>query len=153
MIAVLIGVGLLISWMKQTLFAYRPEDFLRSSISQSIKVSGQDYWTLFDTGERNSYVIPSVAQLLQISTMTRSFDVALRGKVKQTNVSVLLDAEVEGHPISTHALVVDSLGRDNIGKPIEILFGALAMKQWGIKPLPNEERLDLSRYPDQFVEF
>ena len=52
-----------------------------------------------------------------------------------------------------HALVVDEIGKDEEGKPIEILFGALAMKQWGIRPVPDEERLDLSHYPDEFVEF
>jgi hypothetical protein len=38
------------------------------------------------------------------------------------------------------------------GKPIEILFGALAMKQWGIRPVPDEEKLDLSHYPNEFAE-
>jgi hypothetical protein len=27
------------------------------------------------------------------------------------------------------------------------------MQQWGITPLPVEERLDLSRYPKGFIEF
>ena len=31
------------------------------------------------------------------------------------------------------------------------LFGALAMRPWGIGPVPDEERLDLSHYPDEFV--
>lgn len=29
----------------------------------------------------------------------------------------------------------------------------LALRQWGIRPLPDEERLDLSHYPEEFVEF
>jgi hypothetical protein len=33
------------------------------------------------------------------------------------------------------------------------LFGALAMQQWGIKPNPRDEKLDLSNYPDEFIEF
>ena len=44
-------------------------------------------------------------------------------------------------------------GRDEDGKPIEILFGALAMQQWGIKLNPPDEELDLTNYPDEFVEF
>jgi hypothetical protein len=39
------------------------------------------------------------------------------------------------------------------GNPIEILFGALAMQQWGIKLDSPEEKLDLSNYPEEFVEF
>ena len=122
-------------------------------IRQTIKVDGQECWTLFDIGARNTYVIRSVAQVLQTSTMPRAFKTALGGEVKETNTSAILEAEIEGHPIATHALVIDEIGKDENGKPIEILFGALAMQQWGIRPVPDEERLDLSRYPEDFVEF
>lgn len=64
-----------------------------------------------------------------------------------------MDAEVEGRPISTHVMVIDKIGNDEDGKPIEVLFGALAMQQWGIRPVPDEEKLDMSHYPDEFVEF
>ena len=65
----------------------------------------------------------------------------------------MLNAEVQGHRISTHAMVIDEIGTDEDGKPIEILFGALAMQQWGIRLVPDEERLDLTHYPKEFVEF
>ena len=29
----------------------------------------------------------------------------------------------------------------------------LALRQWGIRSIPDEERLDLSHYPEEFVEF
>jgi hypothetical protein len=122
-------------------------------VRQTIKVDGQECWTLFDTGARNTYVTPSVARVLQTSTMAHAFKTALGGGVKETNVSALLEAEIQGHPISTHALVIEEIGKDEDGKPIEILFGALAMQQWGIRPIPDEERLDLTHYPDEFVEF
>jgi hypothetical protein len=85
--------------------------------------------------------------------MPRAFRTALGGAVRETNTSAILEAEIEGHPITTHALVLNEIGKDEDGKPIEILFGALAMQQWGIRPIPDEERLDLSHYPDEFVEF
>jgi len=122
-------------------------------IRQTIKVDGQECWTLFDTGARNSYVIPSVANSLKTSQMAHAFRTALGGGVKETNTSAILEAEIEGHPIATHALVIDEIGKDEDGKPIEILFGALAMQQWGIRPVPDEERLDLTHYPEEFVEF
>jgi len=50
-------------------------------------------------------------------------------------------------------MVVDEIGTDEDGRAIEILFGALAMRQWGIRLIPDEEKLDLSHYPDEFVEF
>ena len=122
-------------------------------IRQVIKVDGRECWTLFDTGARNTYVVPSVAQLLPTSTIPRPFRSALGGEVIETNTVALLDAEVEGRLISTNAMVVDQIGNDEEGKPIEILFGALAMQQWGIRLVPDEERLDLSHYPEVFLEF
>jgi hypothetical protein len=77
----------------------------------------------------------------------------LGGGIKETNTEAVLHAEIQGRPISTHAFVIDQIGNDEEGKPIEILFGALAMQLWGIRPVPDEERLDLSHYPEEFVEF
>jgi hypothetical protein len=122
-------------------------------IKQKIKVDGQECWTLFDTGARNTYVIPSVAQVLKTSPMPRPMRTALGGNVKETNTAAILAAEIQGHPISSNALVIEEIGKDEDGELIEILFGALAMQQWGIRPVPDEERLDLSHYPDEFVEF
>jgi len=110
-------------------------------------------WTLFDTGARNTYVIPDVAKVLSTTRMAHPFHTALGGAVKETNTSAILQAEIEGHLIATHAMVIDEIGKDEEGKPIEILFGALAMQQWGIRPIPDEERLDLTHYPKEFVEF
>jgi hypothetical protein len=122
-------------------------------IRQMVKVDGRDCWTLFDTGARNTYVIPPIARLLTTSKTPHPIRSALGGEVKLTETTALLQAEIEGHLISTHALVVDQIGADEQGKPIEILFGALAMRQWGIRPVPDEEKLDFSHYPEEFVEF
>ena len=118
-----------------------------------IAVDGRKCWTLFDTGARNTYVIPSVAEVLKTSATARTIRTALGGAVKETNTAALLEAEIQGHAISTHALVIQEIGNDEEGTPIEILFGALAMQQWGIRPIPDEEKLDLSHYPEEFVEF
>ncbi len=48
---------------------------------------------------------------------------------------------------------MEEIGSDEEGRRIEVLFGALAMQQWGIRPIPDEERLDLTHYPKEFVEF
>ncbi len=118
-----------------------------------IAVDGRKCWTLFDSGARNTYVIPAVAELLNTTLTPRVIHTALGGGIKETNTAAVLNADIEGHSVSTHALVVDNIGRDEDGNPIEILFGALAMQQWGIKLNPPEEKLDLSNYPDEFVEF
>jgi hypothetical protein len=118
-----------------------------------IEVDGRECWALFDTGARNTYVVPAVAELLATTAIARPLRAGLGGAVKETRRRAVLEAEVEGYFISTHAMVIDEIGTDEDGRPIEILFGALAMQQWGIRPVPDEEKLDLSRYSDEFVEF
>lgn len=122
-------------------------------IRQMIMVNGRECWTLFDTGARNTYVIDSVSSLLVTSKIQKPFRSAIGGQVKQTTETALLEAEIEGRRISTHAMVIDEIGNDENGIPIEILFGALAMRQWGIRLIPEQEKLDLSHYPEEFVEF
>jgi hypothetical protein len=122
-------------------------------IREAIQVNGHEYWALFDTGARNTYVVPAVAEALSTSRAARPIRTALGGEVKETSLTAVLEAHVEGRPISTHALVVDRIGQDEEGRPIEVLIGALTMQQWGIRPVPDEERLDLTHYPEEFVEF
>lgn len=122
-------------------------------VREHIKVNGKKFWTLFDTGARNTYVVPAVAAKLVTSKLPKAYRSALGGGVKQAKEAAVLNAEIEGHKVSTLAMVINEIGKDADGKPIDILFGALAMQNWGIRPLPDEERLDLSHYPKEFVEF
>jgi hypothetical protein len=46
-----------------------------------------------------------------------------------------------------------AIGNDEDGNPIEILFSALAMQQWGIRLIPEQEKLDMSHYPEEVVKF
>jgi hypothetical protein len=122
-------------------------------IREHIKVNGKKCWTLFDNGARNTYVVPAVASLLVTSKLPKTLRASLGGGVKKATQAAVLNADVEGHKISTLAMVVNDIGKDEDGKPIEVLFGALAMQNWGIRPLPDEERLDLTHYPKEFVEY
>ncbi len=118
-------------------------------IPQMIAVDGRKCWTLFDSGARSTYVTPAVAEVLKTSATPRTIRTAL-GETKR---AALLEAYIQGHPISTHALVIDEIGNDEDGNAIEILFGALAMQQWGIRLIPADEKLDLTHYPEEFLEF
>lgn len=122
-------------------------------VREHIDVKGQKFWTLFDTGARNTYVVPQVAGLLGTSPLPRPFRSALGGKVREATQAVVLNAEIEGCKISTHAMVIDEIGNDEDERPIEVLFGALAMQQWGIRPIPDQEKLDMSHYSKEFLEF
>jgi hypothetical protein len=122
-------------------------------VREPIRVNGKKCWTLFDTGARNTYIVPAVAAHLATTKLPRPFRSALGDSIKKTSTAALLVGKVEGRDFATNALVVDEIGNDEEGKPIEVLFGALAMQQWGIRPIPDEERLDLTHYPKEFVEF
>ncbi len=76
-------------------------------ICEMIKVDGRECWTLFDTGARNTYVVPAVAQILVTSETPHPIRAALGGGAKETSRTALLQAEVEGHLVSTHAMVID----------------------------------------------
>jgi hypothetical protein len=122
-------------------------------VREYIKVNGKKFWTLFDTGARNTYIVPKVAAHLVTSELRAPFRSALGGGIKESKQSAILEASVEGHRVVALAMVIDRIGKDEDGKAIDILFGALAMQNWSIRPIPDEERLDLSHYPDEFVEF
>jgi hypothetical protein len=122
-------------------------------VKEDIDVKGQKFWTLFDAGARNTYVVPKVAALLATSQMAKPFRSSLGGKVHEATQAAVLDAEIEGCRISTHAMVLDEIGKDEEGRPIDVLFGALAMQQWGIRPIPDKEKLDMSHYSKEFLEF
>lgn len=122
-------------------------------VREHIQINGKKFWTLFDAGARNTYVVPAVAARLVTKKLSKPLRTALGGSVKKTATSAILEAKVQGHQIVTNAMVIDEIGNDEEGKPIEVLFGALAMQQWGIRPVPDEERLDLTHYPTEFLEF
>jgi hypothetical protein len=122
-------------------------------IRQMIQVDGREAWTLFDSGARNTYVVPEVAALLATAKLPRPTHTRLGGETKTSTVAAVLVGELQGKPFHTEAMVIDRIGTDEEGKPIEILFGALAMQQWGIRLVPETETLDLSHYPSEFLEF
>jgi hypothetical protein len=123
-------------------------------VREMIKVDGRECWTLFDTGVRSIYVVSMVAgKQLRTTATFHPIRTAFGGSAKEAIRTALLQAEVQGHLVSTHAMFVDEIGTDEDGRRIEILFGALALRQWGICPLPDKERLNLSHCPEESVEF
>lgn len=99
------------------------------TVREMIKMDGREHWTLFDTGLRSTYVVSTVADRLGTIQTPHPIRTALRGSVKEATRTALLQAEVQGHLVSTHAMVVDEIGKDEDGRRIEILFGAPAMRQ------------------------
>jgi hypothetical protein len=122
-------------------------------IRREIGVQGHKRWTLFDSGARNTYVTPEVARTCEVVELPVARSSALGGKVHPFTRTCLLLAEIDGQPVETHASVIDEIGKDEDGRAIAVLFGALAMQEWGIRlDVPNE-RLDMTHYSRDFVEF
>ena len=122
-------------------------------IRQMISVQGRESWTLFDSGARNTYIVPHIATRLATTELPRPTYTKLGGETKTSSQAAVLVGEIAGKPFHVEAMVIDRIGMDEEGKAIEVLFGALAMQQWGIRLVPAEERLDLSHYPEEFVEY
>ena len=122
-------------------------------IRKNIEVDGNKYWALFDTGARNTYVVEEVAQNFHIEEFQGMEPVSLGGKVHNVNKDCILKCLIEGYRIRYHARVLDEIGDDESGKRIQVLIGALLMQEWGIILIPEEEKLDMTHYPKEFVEF
>jgi len=124
-----------------------------SRLRRNVVIQGRHFWTLFDTGSRNTYVVPEVASLLPTLDIPRVESVALGGRAHRVEKLCVLSCLVEGLEVYLHARVLQEIGTDEEGKRINILFGALAMEEWSIVPIPHENRLDMTHYPREFVEF
>ena len=122
-------------------------------VRANVVIGGRNYWALFDTGAGNTYVIRDVAPLLPTIELDRPEPVALGGRTYRVVQGCHLTCLVEGLPVWTHARVLEEIGTDEEGKRIEILIGALTMQEWGIRSVPDEERLDMAHYPKEFIEF
>ena len=122
-------------------------------IRKSVDVEGHSRWALFDSGARNSYVTEDVAAQLPVFKLKKPEPVSLGGKVHNVVKDCRLECMIENLPIRTQARVLAEIGKDEDGKSIEVLIGALAMQEWGIRLIPQEEKLDLTHYSKEFVEY
>lgn len=122
-------------------------------IKKNIKIGDKDYWTLFDSGAKNTYVIEDVASNLPTFDLPEPSSVSLGGKVHNVVKDCRLVCKVEGYNILAHARVLDEIGLDEDDKKIEVLLGALTMQEWGIRLNLEDEELDMSHYPKEFIEF
>ena len=122
-------------------------------ITREVDVGGQRFRAMFDTGSKNTYVLSAVADATQSRVPVQARGVTLGGRPHTLREACLLRATIEGHAIEDDAYVIDALGHDDQGRPIDILVGALLMQKWCIRPVPDEERLDWTHYPSVFNEF
>lgn len=122
-------------------------------IRLNIEIDGHDCWTLFDSGARNSYITETATRGSVVIPLKESRSFALGGKAHKIDAACFIQARVEGKPVEFQANVVDAIGKDEEGRDIDMIFGAIARQLWGIKlDVPNE-KLDLTHLAHDFVEF
>ena len=122
-------------------------------IRKNIEINGKNFWTLFDTGSRNTYITKDVAQLLSTFDLPVVNHVSLGGMVHNIKQVCMLFCKIDGYNIMDEARVLEKIGKDDDGKEIDVLLGALTMQQWGIIAVPEKEDIDMSNYPKEFIEF
>lgn len=118
-----------------------------------MKVNAGECWTLFDTGARNSYILAVRVGSMPRWKLRAPEPVALGGRRHMVREECMLVGEVDGHSVRVRARIVDEIGKDEESRPVEVLFGSLAMQEWGIKVDTKNECLDFTHYPTEFIEF
>ncbi|MBI4647370.1 MAG: hypothetical protein HY738_12490, partial [Bacteroidia bacterium] len=88
--------------------------------------------TLFDSGARNSYITQNCVETTGIkpAPVKRPFKVGLGGEERSLKEYVNIDGLLQKKAIIIHPFVVNDLGTNEKGKPIEILFGIMDMEAW-----------------------
>ena len=122
-------------------------------IRKNIKIDGNNYWTLFDSGSRNNYIVNDITKNMLAYKLSKPQKSSLGGRIYEITMQCILDCIIEGKSVTGHSRVVEEIGKDDDKKRIEILIGALTMQEWGIKLDMEKEELDMTNYPEEFVEF
>jgi hypothetical protein len=118
-----------------------------------IQVGGRRLKSLFDPEVPNTYIPAEAAKGLPTTRLRIPRRSHVGGKLHMSSKVCLLAGTLEGHAVDLAAYVLKEVGEDEDGRPIDLIVGLLAMRQWNIVLLPEEQRLDLHRVPKGFIEF
>lgn len=118
-----------------------------------IECNGRKLWTLFDTGSRNTYITGKSSQDTEKVNLSVPRKIALGGGAHTIEKICILKVKIKDLPMEVKAYIIDEIGEDEDGKEIDVLFGAIAMQEWGIVVIPEDERVDIPKYPKEFVEY
>lgn len=122
-------------------------------IRTEVSVNGRKFWTLFDSGSRNCYLTEAAARGIRRETLKATHKVGLGGRTHTLKTLCVVQGKIGGKPFEADAYVVSVLRKDDTGRPLDMVFGALAMQKWGIALDLQRERLDLTHFTKEFIEF
>ena len=117
-----------------------------------LKVGSERLYAIFDTGSRNSVIRQAAASSGHLVSLDRPFRTALGGHKHSARKMCVLQGSVRGKAVTVSAYVLPDIGDDGGGRPIDLLFGANAMQDFGIRLDPEREELDLSHYHRELIE-
>ncbi len=122
-------------------------------IYDTIHSNSKSLYALFDTGAVHNYVTKKAARELSINQLPEPFTVGIGGETRSIHEACFIYGELQNERLFCWALVVEELGLDEQNKEVDMLFGAMEMQRWNIRVNPGEERLDLSGFRKEFIEY
>lgn len=122
-------------------------------VYDTIMANGESLHTLFDTGAVHNYIVGKTAQELCPRSLPKPFDVGLGGSVRKISQVCFIPGEIQGNYLYFLAYVIEEIGNDQSGKEINLILGAREMQVWNIRINPKEEKLDLTRFRKEFIEY
>lgn len=126
-------------------------------VYEFVEVNGKQLNTLFDSGAVRSYVTRKSVEEMGLKRerlrLKNVFEVGLGGKVRKIEECCVIQGSIKGNPFNLISWIIDELGQDEDAREIELLFGATDMQVWNIHIDLEKERLDLSRFRKEFIEY
>ena len=122
-------------------------------IYDTIHSNSKSLHALFYTGAVHNYVTKKAARGLSINRLPKPFTVGIGGETRSIHEACFIYGELQNKRLFCWALVVGELGLDDQDREIDMLFGATEMQRWNIRINPGEERLDLSGFREEFIEY
>ena len=109
--------------------------------------------SLFDTGAVHNYITLEAAEGFVRARLSKPLRVGLGGKSRTVEESCIVIGELHGNQIDFLARIVTDIGKDERDREIDVIIGATEMQRWNIRIDPKGEKLDLSGFRREFIEY
>lgn len=119
---------------------------------KEIEVEGKKAYAPFDADSIRSYVRNEFAS--EVKRKIKPLDVGLGGRIHRIKETSLIVCSIEGLKFDIEAHPVEDLGRDEGGRRMDAVIGALAMEKWALTPNPKTGEIDLTALKKrEFTEY
>lgn len=131
------------------------ETKIQTRIYDKIISNGKSLLTLFDTGAKGNYISKIALKKLDLQPQKLKYQylAGIGGKKYKIKEYVVIEGTLHGLPLHLFLFVIDKIGTNEYGKEIDMIFGLLAMEEWGIQLDLENKKLDLSNFTKEFIEY